>query len=453
MNNNKAEQGDSALGLPETRFGREDIPPRERSRWSILIPGSRVRLGAGTVMIIVFVVGLLALSVLVFPEWIVSEPSGLGDLKGKDRVAAESTLEQTRNSVRTTLVQAIGGALVLLTFAVGLGQLITARKGQIIDRFTKTIDQLGSDKVDVRLGGIYALEQMAADREYARPIAEIFAAYLKTHATGERESSNEESESALELVRRGARKFLIGEATERSSKEHEASGLRPDLQAVLRILILEGLWNRAILDRLDLSHIAVTRAELRRAKLTRTVLLRAALRQADLSGAELQDVDLREADLTGAWLKGATLTRVDLTGARLIGARLDQAKLEKEVLLRGARLNEAELRGADFDDADFTGANLSDAKLNGAKLTRKTVLDEAKLVGAKLEGAILVGTRLRKSDLTRADFTGADLTGADLTGAILTEANLTGANLTGASLLGTVGLNRAETDDVGGRKS
>jgi hypothetical protein len=34
-----------------------------------------------------------------------------------------------------------------------------ARQGQVTDCYTKVIEQLGSDKLDVRIGGIYALEK------------------------------------------------------------------------------------------------------------------------------------------------------------------------------------------------------------------------------------------------------------------------------------------------------
>ena len=68
----------------------------------------------------------------------------------------------------------------LLAGFVGLGALgtfwlnsrvyrITARtfelteRGHLTDRYAKAIEQLGDDKLDVRLGGIYALEQLATD--------------------------------------------------------------------------------------------------------------------------------------------------------------------------------------------------------------------------------------------------------------------------------------------------
>ena len=36
-------------------------------------------------------------------------------------------------------------------------------RGHLTDRYAKAIEQLGDDNLDVRLGGIYALEQLATD--------------------------------------------------------------------------------------------------------------------------------------------------------------------------------------------------------------------------------------------------------------------------------------------------
>ncbi|MGH3218423.1 MAG: hypothetical protein ACRDPY_06785 [Streptosporangiaceae bacterium] len=37
------------------------------------------------------------------------------------------------------------------------------------DRYTKAIEQLGHDKLDVRIGGIYALERIARDSAKGHP--------------------------------------------------------------------------------------------------------------------------------------------------------------------------------------------------------------------------------------------------------------------------------------------
>ena len=42
-------------------------------------------------------------------------------------------------------------------------------QGQVTDRYTKAIEQLGSDKLDVRIGGIYALERVAGDSPRDHP--------------------------------------------------------------------------------------------------------------------------------------------------------------------------------------------------------------------------------------------------------------------------------------------
>ena len=41
-------------------------------------------------------------------------------------------------------------------------------QGQVTDRYTRAIEQLGSDKLDVRTGGIYALRRVAVDSKADR---------------------------------------------------------------------------------------------------------------------------------------------------------------------------------------------------------------------------------------------------------------------------------------------
>jgi Pentapeptide repeats (8 copies) len=70
---------------------------------------------------------------------------------------------------RTALLAGLVGVGALLTFWVNsrvyriTAQTLEVERGQITERYTKAIDQLGSDKLDVRLGGIYALESIAHD--------------------------------------------------------------------------------------------------------------------------------------------------------------------------------------------------------------------------------------------------------------------------------------------------
>ena len=64
-----------------------------------------------------------------------------------DRLKAE-------NDIRTTLLQALAGATLLVGLYFTGRTFQLNREGQVTERFTRAIDQLGSDKLDVRLGGI-----------------------------------------------------------------------------------------------------------------------------------------------------------------------------------------------------------------------------------------------------------------------------------------------------------
>lgn len=55
-------------------------------------------------------------------------------------------------------------------------------QGQVTDRYTKAIEQLGSNKLDVRIGGIYALERIAHDSARDHPtVIEVLIAFVREH--------------------------------------------------------------------------------------------------------------------------------------------------------------------------------------------------------------------------------------------------------------------------------
>jgi hypothetical protein len=61
--------------------------------------------------------------------------------------------------------------------------LEAVREGQLADRYSKAIDQLGSDQVGVRRGGIYALEGIALDSPRDHPmVMEVLTAFIREHS-------------------------------------------------------------------------------------------------------------------------------------------------------------------------------------------------------------------------------------------------------------------------------
>ncbi|MFG1879298.1 hypothetical protein ACGFIV_31090 [Sphaerisporangium sp. NPDC049003] len=108
------------------------------------------------------VILVVFLGCLVFlPTWLVEHALG-------ERTASALTAADwlgAVNDARSTLLLGLGGLLALGGIALGavvtLRQVHISREGQFIDLFTKAIKQLAGDKLPVRLGGGYAMEQIA----------------------------------------------------------------------------------------------------------------------------------------------------------------------------------------------------------------------------------------------------------------------------------------------------
>ncbi|WP_051864318.1 pentapeptide repeat-containing protein [Streptosporangium roseum] len=367
----------------------------------------------------------LALAALIGPaaRYLAGERAPLTDVERTEMTAAERV--EAVNSARHTLVQAVTGLVVIggvVFTALGLWYtaqtLNTTQQGQITDRYTKAIEQLGSTKSDVRLGGIYALQRLTTDSTRDRDtIRNVLSAFVRNH-----------DGCALQP----------GEKTppKRCSDAGEDNGpyvrLPADVVAALTIA--------PTLSAFDESGEVNDRADFSFSRFPKAFLISAFLRGADLTEADLRGANLTGADLRGANLAGTDLTRANLAGTDLTGTDLNGADLTGADLT-GANLTRADLRGAFLNGADLTGAFLNGAKLNGAFLNGAD-LTRAVLRGAVLRGADLgadltgadLGADLRGADLTSADLTRADLRGANLHGAVLRDAVLRGANLTGADL-------------------
>src|SRR5262245_3897517 len=76
----------------------------------------------------------------------------------------------------TSLVPALTavGALIFtgLSLNAARDQIAVAQQGQYTDRYSRAIEQLGrqgSDQLQIRLGGVYALERLARDSPRDQP--------------------------------------------------------------------------------------------------------------------------------------------------------------------------------------------------------------------------------------------------------------------------------------------
>jgi len=237
------------------------------------------------------------------------------------------------NEYRRTWAQILGGAALLLgLYFTWRGQRLTqqsledtrastdetlrlTREEQITDRFTKAIEQLGQidhegkKVVEVRLGGLYALEQIARESQpYYWPIMQIMGSYVKHHAP------------------------LDPEVQLGDHKETKLGHTNEDIQAVIDIVGRRaGEYNKEDKDRIDLEGTSLlhtsftggnfTGAWFRRADLRRSHFGYANLREASFVGADLRQAifnDVRN-------LEGVSFDRANLEGTSVKGANLEGA--------------------------------------------------------------------------------------------------------------------------------
>jgi pentapeptide repeat protein len=227
------------------------------------------------------------------------------------------------------------------------------RDRQITERFTRAVDQLGSDKRDVRVGGIYALERIARDSPEDHPqVMEVLTAYLGEHARW----PEPRLPAKARLARAGGRRSVGADPP-------------PDIQAAIKVIGRRDFERDRTGDRISLSDVD--------------------LRNATMRDGHFEDARLRRSNLAGAHLEGAHFER-----ARLGGAHLDEADLAPDpdlglpaASLAGASLPRATLIGTRLECVELTGADLRGARLDLADL-RGATLTAANLDGASVQGAV-----------------------------------------------------------------
>src|SRR5271156_4424128 len=141
-------------------------------RWGALPRGTRWTIGG----LAAVVLGLAIVWALFVPlaDWLAHHDVGsaTGSLH-------ETALDNARGRLLT-----LGAGLFAAGALVFTARNFTlSREGQVTDRYTNAITQLGSDKLDVRIGGIYALERIARDSARDHPIVmEVLSAFIREHS-------------------------------------------------------------------------------------------------------------------------------------------------------------------------------------------------------------------------------------------------------------------------------
>ena len=261
-------------------------------------------------------------------------------------------------------------------------QAENASKSHVADTYTKAIEQLGAvdnegkPRLELRLGGLYALEKIAkANEDYHPQIMEVLCAYVRLRCKIEIKDKDENKD-------------------EKKLKTQDEKQLRIDVKSCLTVIGRRKVsFDVGMIDlsRIDFSHVNLNNEKLHYTNLRESSLTKANLDGADLNSAVLMSAFLIGANLISAKLKGAYITDANLEGAYITDANLEGADLRWASLMeadfRGANLTKAkliktDLNGTDFDGADLSEANLLEAKnlscqqIKSAKIDRKTILPD-----------------------------------------------------------------------------
>jgi uncharacterized protein YjbI with pentapeptide repeats len=225
---------------------------------------------------------------------------------------------------------------------------------RLTESFSRAIEQIGSDKLEVRLGSIYTLERISREsQDFYWTTMETLTGFLRD-------------------------RYRWIEEDERQA-QYYAGPRRPptDLAAILTIIRRRSDQNRER-EKAQGWYFDLQGADLRDSELTSVNLEGARLDGVHLSGSVLWNANLEGAILTGSHLEAANLGDANLTGANLAGAHLEGAYLSGTKLIganfRGAHLEGAYLSGAGFEGADLTNADLRGAYLDGAVLTEEQLV-------------------------------------------------------------------------------
>jgi len=215
----------------------------------------RPSLLAGIIVLVLFI--LFILSLWKIPGWQVAGAA----LSDKERL-------ELMDKARGTIAQIWAGIVVLAGLGFTWYRIEVAREGQITERFTRAIDQLGATdehgnkRLEIRLGGIYALERIARESEKDHwPIMEVLTAYVREHAPWKGNTQTQQDQPPDPEV---------PTSEDISQQEEPQSRPRPDtdIQAILTVIGRRTRWDGEGEDQfLDLHGTDLRAADLHRAHL------------------------------------------------------------------------------------------------------------------------------------------------------------------------------------------
>ena len=250
------------------------------------------------IVIVVIIVAVLSFLIWILPEFLLPSANQISP--------ADEKLIGIQNQYRQIIAQIIGGAVVLYGIYSTLVRieeveknLEIAQEGQITDRFTKAIEQLGHENSEIKIGSIYALERISIDspRDYWSVI-EVLSAFIRRTSNLDTISKEDKINKDIPPQRSIEIQTALNVLTRRNRDELEAEEdrhLNLSLSNLRNAYLGKSNLSRANFWQSDLSY-----AYLGKANLQNAYMGKATLQMADLNNVNLDNVNFKEADLRNA---------------------------------------------------------------------------------------------------------------------------------------------------------
>jgi uncharacterized protein YjbI with pentapeptide repeats len=288
--------------------------------------------------------------------------------------------------ISKTIATSIGGVAILFnlyytskqkeslerTSLATLKNAQAAEDKQITERYSKAIEQLGSETLYVQLGAIYSLERIArdSDKDYWN-IIEILTTYIREEYP---KSCSLTVEATLKVIKRMNSSYGLDE------------------------------WVPV-----DFSNVKLEKIDFSRAKLNGANFEGANLTNANFEEADLTDVNFKRANLNGANFKKANLQNVNFTRTSIYSNDFSFANL----------------KNTNFEETYIININFSNADLSDANFAKAITWDEEEISNNYFTGNYY-------DEETGMDFTEEVFYKTNFYGAILRNTNLEDANFKSA---------------------
>ena len=316
-----------------------------------------------------------------------------------------------------------------------LDQANTAQRGLLNERYQQGAEMLGNNALSVRLGGIYALERLAAEhpQQYHVQIMKLLCAFVCNPTRDE--------DYEKKLAERNADPRTLSMPRQDVQAAIDAIGSRDDV----RIEIETSQDFKLNLIGADLAHAQIGDSN---------------LSSAMLHYANLSHTNIFSVDLSGAYLRGTVMKRVDLSDTDFTGARAWKVDLSGAMVRQGNKplfdLDYAKLSPAQLPDGNLAPTHLFDVDLSG-KSIHNAELDSVRISNSDLSDTHFLDTHFRDTDLSRAEIIQSNLSGAsilrtDMSGVTLRDTDLSGVYFYdpdgGTATSPATGLTQAQLDEA-----